>query len=93
MSNSVGRRGRPWRELREEIKSQRGPCWICGQAIDYAAAYPADESFTVDHVLPWISNPELREDRANLRPAHARCNKNKGTGTAPDSLGTLIESW
>lgn len=61
--------------------------------INYDAVYPADDSFTVEHIKSWINHPELREDPANLASAHARCNKSKGKREMPAGLGLLSEEW
>lgn len=90
---SAGRGGSNWRRLVADQKAKRSVCYICGQKIDYDAEYPAPESFTVDHIKSWIHHPELREDPANLASAHARCNKSKGKGEAPITLGMLSEDW
>ena len=93
MGKSAGRAGRRWRALREQIKAPKPPCYLCGQPINYEAKYPDGESFTVDHIKPWVNNPELREDPGNLVAAHARCNKSKGTGELQLGLGNRSEEW
>lgn len=89
-----GRSGARWRALREQIKARRDPCWWCGQPIDYDAAYPQPDSFTVDHVKPLSRHPELAEDPTNLVAAHARCNNAKGASEHLHlSLGNVSEQW
>lgn len=90
---SRGRSGSRWRKLREQIKASRPPCYLCGQPINYQAPYPADDSFTVEHIKSWINHPELREDPANLVAAHAKCNKAKGAGEIKHELGNTLEQW
>jgi 5-methylcytosine-specific restriction endonuclease McrA len=89
----AGRGGHRWRQLREQVKARRDPCFHCGQSINWEATYPAPDSFTVDHLKSWIGHPELREDPANLVTAHARCNLSKGAGEARPGLGNLSEAW
>lgn len=93
MGSSAGRRSSHFERIKAELRSARGPCYLCGQPIDYTQSYPHPESFTVDHVKSWINHPELRDDPANCRAAHARCNAVKGKGDAPVSLGVRSEDW
>lgn len=65
-----GRRGRPWKRLRQQVLGASDVCWLCGDR-------GAD---TVDHVLPRSLYPELAEDISNLRPAHRSCNSARGAG-------------
>jgi 5-methylcytosine-specific restriction endonuclease McrA len=89
-----GRSGSRWRALCTQIKTRRDPCYWCGQPIDYDATYPADASFTVDHLKPLSLHPELAEDPSNLVACHAKCNKVKGASTHLHlSLGNLSEQW
>jgi len=77
-------------------KAQRAKgldCWLCGLAIDYTLPHDDDMAFTVDHVKPWSTHPELREDPGNLASAHARCNKQRGNKPPPLSLGLLSRAW
>lgn len=62
-----------------QCETRNDPCWLCGQPINYKADYPAEDSFTVDHMYPVATHPHLAEDPGNLRPCHALCNWARGT--------------
>lgn len=74
VTRSKGRTGRPYRRLRDSLRAQRGPCGICGGPIDYDAPWWRPESFSVDHIVPLVAGGAPL-DRANVRAAHARCNR------------------
>jgi HNH endonuclease. len=94
MANNAGRSGRRWSRLKAEQRAKRLPCWLCGQPIDYSQPDPNHgDAFSVDHEKPWSSHPELREDPANLRSAHQRCNKRRGDRAPSPGLGSLSEQW
>lgn len=63
-----GRKGRPWRRLREQVLTEEPVCYLCHRA-------PSTE---VDHVVPLSVRPDLAHHRPNLRGACARCNGSKG---------------
>jgi len=81
------------KRLRDEVRARGGPCILCGQPIDYSLPHDHPEAFTVEHRKPWSTHPELREDPANLGPAHASCNKRRGNRAQPPSLGLQSRSW
>lgn len=87
------RRTRRQKSQAQALKAQRLPCWLCAQPIDYDL--PPDDvmAFSVDHIKPWSTHPELREDPGNLAPAHARCNKQRGAKAPPLGLGLLSRQW
>jgi 5-methylcytosine-specific restriction endonuclease McrA len=62
-----GRKGRPWRRLREQVLREEPTCYLCGK--------PAT---TVDHVLPLSLFPTLAHERANLRGCCRFHNLSKG---------------
>jgi 5-methylcytosine-specific restriction endonuclease McrA len=69
---NTGRRGRPWRRIRQQVLDACNVCWLCGQ--------PGAD--TVDHIIPLsvlkaTGRMELAEDPGNLRSAHARCNSRR----------------
>ena len=68
------------------------PCWLCGQAINYALPHQHVEAYTLDHRLPQSTHKHLTEDPANWMPAHASCNKSRGN-RAPINLGTTSRRW
>ena len=60
---------------RRQIKARRGPCAICGQALDYALPYLHPMSFEVDHIIPFAKGgPDTLENKA---AAHRACNRAK----------------
>ncbi len=73
MAASDGRKGRPWRRLREQVLREEPLCQYCRTAA----------SVTVDHVLPRSRYPELAHVRSNLVGACAWCQGSKGTRAAP----------
>ncbi|WNM65736.1 HNH endonuclease [Arthrobacter phage Vulpecula] len=76
------------------LKAERRPlCWLCGSPIDYDAGKDDDNSFSADHIKPWSTHPELREDYGNLAAAHLGCNKSRGKKAPPAGLGLLSRSW
>lgn len=90
-------------EFREECEHELQPdgtigrpCWICRQAIDYAAPaddYKNDDRFERDHIKPVEQYPELAEDPANWEASHAGCNRNKSNGQARPPLGEPSRAW
>lgn len=76
-------RSRLYWKLREQVKREEPYCWICNLPIDRKLKWPDPWMFTVDHVKAVSIWPELGEDRENMRAAHLRCNKARGTGTKP----------
>lgn len=89
----MGRNTRRMQLLKREVRARRDPCWLCGQAIDYTLPHDDPHAFSVDHIKPWSTHPELREDPANLAAAHASCNKSRGNRTPPPSLGLRSRDW
>jgi 5-methylcytosine-specific restriction endonuclease McrA len=81
------------REHRAACARANAPCWLCGQAIDYAL--PADDAaaYSTDHVRPLSLHPDLAEDPANFAPAHRRCNEARGNRPPPLTLGTPSRNW
>lgn len=66
---------------RRTIARSKPPCGICGDPIDYAIPYRADDgtvnldAYVVDHVLPvHHGGPDTLD---NKQAAHARCNRAK----------------
>ena len=66
-----------WRQLRSAILAASDICWLCGRP-------GANE---IDHVEPASMRPDLALDPANLRPAHATCNRKRGSKPANVALG------
>lgn len=89
----TSRRTKRQKRQAAELKAQRRPCWLCGLPIDYTLPHDHPEAFSVDHVKPWSTHPELREDFGNLDAAHASCNKRRGNGPPPVGLGLMSRAW
>lgn len=75
------------------LRAARGPCFICGQPIDYTLPHDDPDAFTVEHIHPRSSHPHLVNDPGNCVPAHARCNKARGDKAYAPSLGSLSSDW
>lgn len=79
MASSDGRSSRAWKTLSAQLRRELPPiCSICGDSIDLGLDPRHRMSWTLDHVLPMHTHPELAMDPANLRPAHRSCNSSKG---------------
>ncbi len=73
MAASDGRKGRPWRRLREQVLLEEPWCRYCGVRA----------STVVDHVLPLSQFPHLAHRRSNLAGSCRWCNGSKHTRAAP----------
>lgn len=99
MAGVKHRNSRNWLRLVANVRQAGGPCWLCGQAIDYTLerkdehGNDNEDSFSVDHVVPWSIDETLREDPGNLRAAHLGCNKKRGNRQAPAGLGMTSRDW
>lgn len=91
------RGSRRQKRLAANLRRQHRPCCICRQPIDYTLQWPDPQSFSVEHVLPWSTHPELREDPANLDAAHLGCNSSKGDSLrntrATGQIGQPSQDW
>ena len=92
-TNGSGRTSRNFRKLAANLKAQRRPCCLCGQAIDYTLHHLDPDSFTVEHVKPRSTHPHLAEDPGNLDAAHKRCNSSRGNREAKPALGATSRDW
>ncbi|WNM72858.1 HNH endonuclease [Arthrobacter phage RedFox] len=90
---STVRNTRRQKAIIANLRARRDPCWLCGEAIDYTLTKDDGRSFSADHVKPWSTHPELREDPANYRAAHLICNQKRSNGEAPAGLGFLSRNW
>jgi 5-methylcytosine-specific restriction endonuclease McrA len=73
--------------LRAEVKALGLPCWLCGQPIDYTARKATPWSYVLDEIVPrWRGGDP--EDRANVAPAHWRCNARRGQQVTAAKLRT-----
>ena len=62
---------------RAKLRRENGPCWICGQPIDYTLRTPDPGSFELDHKLAKETHPELAFDPNNWAASHRQCNRAK----------------
>ncbi len=90
---NAGRRGGRWRKLRENLRLQRNPCWLCGQGIDYSLKWPDSRSFSVDHAVPLGKDPTRAEDPGNLRASHLGCNASRQDNDPRPTLGSTSRNW
>lgn len=69
MAASTGRKGRPWRRVRQEVLATCGTtCHLCGHT----------GAGDIDHKIPkqmWLELGGHLEDPANLAPAHGAYSK------------------
>jgi 5-methylcytosine-specific restriction endonuclease McrA len=73
-----------WRMLCQWAKDQLPHvCWICELPIDMTLSGRNPWGWTLDHVLPRKTHPELAYEPSNVRPAHMRCNSRKKDGAVP----------
>jgi 5-methylcytosine-specific restriction endonuclease McrA len=79
MAQHQGRKGRPWRRVREQLRAMGMPCWLCGHPIHYGAHHLHPLSFTADHVVPRSKGGAPTLD--NVRAAHRKCNLQRGART------------
>ncbi|MEQ3835298.1 HNH endonuclease [Lawsonella clevelandensis] len=80
------------KQYKHQCQQNNTPCWLCGQPINYNLPTTHQQSFTIDHMLPYSTHPHLLEDQTNFRPAHRHCNIQRSNKT-PTSLGTLSRNW
>lgn len=88
---------RRWRNLRHNLfmrdKRANAKCWICGQAIDYAAPVGSPDAWEPDHVVPVAKDPSLAYDPGNIRASHSSCNRSRGKEAGTPSLGAPSRIW
>jgi len=81
-----------WKRTAKAQKAKRLPCFHCGQPIDYTLVWPDPQSFSADHLKPWVNHPELRYDPGNVVSSHLLCNQTKGSSEHYTAgLGNLSE--
>ncbi|WAC65169.1 hypothetical protein OVA14_07150 [Agrococcus sp. SL85] len=79
--------------MKAEYAAIDAPCWMDGQPIDYAGDPGQPNSFDLDHVKGFKAHPDLRLERSNVRPSHARCNRSRQDGDPRPPLGQTSEAW
>lgn len=85
MGNPRSKNGNARRKLRAWLRSQRNPCALCGQPIDYSLPSGHPLSFEVDEIRPvsrwqeygYASPTAAALDRGNVQAAHRICNQRK----------------
>jgi 5-methylcytosine-specific restriction endonuclease McrA len=92
MSDNRGRRTPAFERIKANLRARRAPCWLCGQPIDYTLPWDDLEAFTVDHIKPRSTHPEMADEPSNCLAAHAKCNKSRGN-SAVTGLGTTSRDW
>lgn len=87
---------RAYKKARAQFKAQgqaeNAPCWLCGQPIDYNAPKGNPDAHTLDHLHPVSTAPELHNDPANWRHAHAHCNSKRGNRPVTKQ-NTVLPCW
>lgn len=89
------------RRIKADMRARRvQPCGRCGQRIDYTLPTIDPDTgtenpgaFSLGHIKPWSTHPELREDPSNLRPEHLGCNKRAGDRPDEPQLGDAPTGW
>jgi 5-methylcytosine-specific restriction endonuclease McrA len=78
VARTAGRKGRPWRRLRDRVLEVYGPvCWLCHQSINLDLHPNHRRAYTVDHMVSLDRGGEPNSLH-NCRPAHRCCNSSKG---------------
>ena len=67
------------RQHRQRCRAANLPCALCGDVIDYALPHTSPQAFQSDHRIPVSVRPDMAYMPSNLQPAHASCNKSRGT--------------
>ena len=88
---------RRYRQMRADFRAQcealNLPCRCCGLPIDYAAPPNDPDAFELDHVISRKARPDLAYDPSNFAPSRHACNRAKGAGPTPSTLGTTSEDF
>lgn len=93
MASAAGRTTRRFRKMAANLRAQRRPCCYCGQSIDYTLPAGDAASFTVEHIKPLSTHPNLAEDPGNLDAMHLACNASKGNRETKPGIGVTSENW
>jgi len=92
-----GRSTRRRRDDKNRLKAlwrrEGRPCIRCGQPIDYSLPWNHPDAVTEEHIMPWSTHPDLRDEVTNKAPAHAACNKSGGNRGVESGLGTTGQVW
>ena len=69
--------GNAERKLRERLKAEGRPCYLCGRPIDYTLPKTHPGSFQLDHINPRAKGGSVL-DYSNAGATHRACNLRKG---------------
>lgn len=72
--------GNAERKLRERLKAEGRPCYLCGQPIDYSLPKNHPMAFQLDHIVPRAKGGAVY-DYNNAGATHRACNLRKGAKT------------
>jgi 5-methylcytosine-specific restriction endonuclease McrA len=81
------------KSFRRQCHAENARCWLCWQPIDYLLPSDNKYSFSVDHMHPVSTHPELAEVLANFRPSHLDCNVRRGARPPSLDLGSPSRDW
>lgn len=93
ITKNYGRKTRRYKQLKEDLRALRLPCYLCGQAINYEVGFPHPDSFSAEHVKPRAKFVELAEDPGNLKAAHLKCNSAKSDQELDAGIGLTSRDW
>jgi len=81
------------KQRRQDDERNQRPCAECRRAIDYRARWPHPTAWTLGHIVPLNSRPELATEPTNVQPECWACNRRKGGGDAEplDDMDRLCE--
>lgn len=74
--------------LLEEAKG-KPKCFYCKQPIDVKLSARSGQCFTIDHLKPKSSYPQLAKTISNMVAAHKSCNSSKGTQTTEKAFADI----
>ena len=86
--------GRAHRRNRQQwANTQDLRCWLCGDPINPDLPRADPMHYQLDHIKPVSTHPELANDPANTRPAHAQCNNSRGNRAPTPGLTRNSRDW
>lgn len=75
-------------------RKARAVCHICGEPIDYSLKpSSAPLAWEPDHIIPVTIDRDLELDLTNIKAAHTRCNRQRGSGYAEVAIGQRSRIW
>lgn len=80
VARTAGRKGRPWVRVQARVYAEETICHLCGGYVDQTLPIRHPRSRSVHHLIPPDIQPNLANDRGNLRLAHYGCNSSYGRG-------------